>query len=138
MPGLTSGVMPFHVAVNVTIDRDLRLVRTRYHGEVWDADLKTAHEELSSAGQLGEGWRQLIDLGDVTGGDLPSAAVAHFARMLPIFQPSSRRAIVAPHDVLYGMARMYAARRRASAGEVRVFRVRSEALRWLDVPAELT
>jgi hypothetical protein len=48
----------------------------------------------------------------------------------------SRVALVSPHDVGYGLSRMYQAFRSDSPIEVRVFREMREARAWLGLPAE--
>jgi hypothetical protein len=46
-----------------------------------------------------------------------------------------RAAIVAADDLAFGLARVYSARVNSrSAGEVRIFRTREEAIEWVDSP----
>jgi hypothetical protein len=45
--------------------------------------------------------------------------------------PASRRGIVVPSDLGYGMARVYEALRNAQGGAIRVFRDYEQAERWV-------
>ena len=62
---------------------------------------------------------------------MTSAGVRELASRSPVLAHSSRRAIVAPSDLGFGMARMYGALREESGGGVRVFRDLDEARRWV-------
>jgi hypothetical protein len=54
-----------------------------------------------------------------------------------IFSPTSRRAMLAPIDVIFGIGRMFQMLRQAR-GEtgIRVFRDREAAMRWLETGEE--
>ena len=55
-----------------------------------------------------------------------------------IFSPDSRRAVVVPSDLGFGMARMYQTLRDELGGRVGVFRDFDEARRWVTSSDPLT
>ena len=75
---------------------------------------------------------QLFDLGGVTDFKLPEDYIRGGATR-SVFAPESRRVLVAPTDLAYGLARMFAAwNGGAKEAGFRVFRKKEEAVRWLE------
>ncbi len=95
-------------------------------------DLTDHGERLRADPDFKPHFRQLWDLTEITKSELSYAELTGMAK-ISVFAPTSRRAILAPVDVVFGMARMFQMLKE-SEGEtgIRVFRQRSEALRWLE------
>lgn len=78
----------------------------------------------------------LIDLTDITGFEVSSDDIRGVAKlnlsMAEIIGPA-RVAVVAAHDIAFGMARMWEAYAHTTAWQTQVFRDRSEAENWLTV-----
>lgn len=120
--------------VQVRVDETRGLVELVFAGELTDAEFKeTANRYLLepfAALPLG-----LFDLSDVTVMDVSAESVRDVARRVALHVDprleEGKLAIVAPRDLLFGMARMYEMLRNDSPVEVRVFREREEAESWL-------
>jgi hypothetical protein len=120
--------------IRVNVDETRKLVEVVFEGELTGsdvADLMDRHlRDPSSALPLG-----LFDLSGVTAMGISSDSVRAAARRVAEHVNSrveeGKLAIVAPRDLLFGMARMYGILRSESPVEVRVFRQRGEAESWL-------
>jgi hypothetical protein len=111
-----------------------RLVETRASGSVEDADLLTATDRIAANPDFEADFDQLVDLSGATASSVTPAGLRAMLGRDPIFAPSSRRAVVAPEDLGFGLARMFEMHRDGEAGELRVFRARHEAVGWLARP----
>ena len=82
-------------------------------------------------------YRQIIDFRDVADPRTSTDEVRALARH-DVFGPDSRRALVAPADVSFGLARIFDAMRelRGETG-IRVVRTVEEGARWVDVDLAL-
>jgi hypothetical protein len=120
------------MSMSYTIDRVRRLVVTRGRGVISNRDLDdlTSHIRVDPA--FDANFRSLADLREVTAVTVDSMATAA-AAALPLFNLGTRRAIVAPADVVYESARVFATYAERAGQEVRVFRELSEAEAWLEL-----
>jgi len=114
------------------LDLARRLVRLRAWGVVTYAEMTATRLGFSSEPVFTSDFSQLYDFRDVTrisvtGDEIrETAAYSHFSS-------GSRRAFVAPHNVVYGLARMFAIYREVSGGreQICVFRNLADAEAWL-------
>jgi hypothetical protein len=75
--------------------------------------------------------RHLVDTSDVTEVTLSAQAIVQMGHSL-LFDPTAKRAYVVTTDLVFGLARMYELYQNLRGPQnVRVFRDRDEALRWL-------
>jgi hypothetical protein len=118
------------------IDQAQGLVRSRAWGVLNRSDLTSHVARLRADPTFQPQFRQMWDFTEVTRSELTYAELTEMAK-ISVFSPKSRRAILAPADAIFGMARMFQMMRE-SHGEtgIRVFRKRSEALRWLEAGVE--
>jgi hypothetical protein len=114
------------------IDVPDRLVRCRAWGAVTHADITETRLKFTRDPAFHPDFFQLYDLREVTNTDIAADEIRDLASYAP-FSHDVRRAIVAPQDAVYGVARMFALRREASGGQeqIRVFRSLAEANIWL-------
>jgi hypothetical protein len=112
------------------IDPARELVEIRLSGRVSIADLQEVQRLVPTDPAFVPGFATLTDLSGVTEVDVDSFAIAA-AASAPLFRLGARRAIVAPTDFLFGMARMYASYAERSGGQIHVFRDREAAEAWL-------
>lgn len=114
------------------IDKSQGLVLSRAWGVLLREDLTAHGERLRGDPDFKPHYRQLWDFTAIAKSELSYTQLTAMAK-ISIFAPTSRRAILAPVDVVFGMARMFQMLKE-SEGEtgIRVFRERSEALRWLE------
>ncbi|HKD50273.1 MAG TPA: hypothetical protein VKB90_05730 [Candidatus Acidoferrum sp.] len=74
---------------------------------------------------------EIADLTEVTQVEVSGDDIREIAQK-NIFSPLSRRAIVVPNDVIFGLARMYEILRELQGESgIRVFRTLDEALDWV-------
>ena len=123
--------------VRSVIYKQERLVVTIEEGRVTFADMKANQDRLLDDPAFDPEFNQLSDATLATDSDLSE----HNLRILysrRVFADISRRAVVAPTDFAYGMARMLQAYLDLSrtAHPVQIFRDRRSALRWLGVSAD--
>jgi hypothetical protein len=124
------------MSIRVNVDESRELVEIVFAGRVNKSEfielMDGYFHETSSALPLG-----LFDLSDVTIVDVAAESIRDAARRAEQYVDSrldrGKLAIVAPRDLLFGMARMYEILRSDSAVEVRVFRAREEAESWLGI-----
>lgn len=127
--------------VEYQIDQSQGVVLTRCHGTLTEADMRDISHRLRSDPAFHADQRQLIDLTEVAGMTATFEAIRNFAQNQDgdPFSGHSRRAVVAPRDFTYGLARMYEALREIKEqGQFRVFRTMAEACHWLGLPAQTT
>lgn len=100
-------------------------------GRLTDEGLLELHELLRSDPAVRPEHSLLIDLRQATGGGVSAAGVRSLSeRPLPL-SVESRRAVVVPSDLGFGMARMYETLRDQKGGAVRAFRDFVTAERWV-------
>ena len=120
------------MAMSYRIDTARGLVVTR----IWDTfsndDLRDGLSHLMADPRFDHRYRSLVDMRDVMDITVDTSVLAETART-PVFASSARRAIVAPSDHAFGIARMYAAYAEHDGCSVQVFRDFDEAERWLEL-----
>lgn len=79
---------------------------------------------------LGPEYQQLAHLGDLIDVSASPLELKEAAAM-QVFEPGSKRAIVAPDDLAYGMARIFAAYGALADQNISVFRSLEQAEQWL-------
>ena len=122
--------------IRVSVDETRGLAEMVFEGELTKSELLETMDryvrEPYSSMPLG-----LFDLSDVTfmdvSGDSVRAVARRVAQQVDSRLEEGKLAIVAPRDLLFGMARMYAILRADSPVEVQVFRGRDEAETWLGI-----
>jgi len=123
------------------IDRERRVVFATAPRILTEEDVFAYQREAWSHGEFA-GYDEVVDLGLVEELVLSSGdrvrALADLASSMDVPGVSSRVAIVAPHDLAYGFARMfetYRAMGQTGSKVVSVFRSMLAALEWLGIEA---
>ncbi len=118
--------------VDREIDAKDRVVTLAVRGELSDEGLLSLPAELRTAPEVEPDFGLLIDLRHAVGRDVTTKGVHDLARLPLVLSPDSRRAVVVPSDVGFGMARMYQILRgEGPGGDIRVSRDLDEARRWV-------
>ena len=112
------------------IDPDRRLVTCRVWGVLTGPELIAHYHALRADPAFDSGYRQLADLTEArqltaTADELRAAATMN------AFAPGARRAIIAPTDIAYGMARMFAVFAEGDEQQIEVFRDARGATDWV-------
>lgn len=120
--------------VEFQLEIEKRRLRVRWIGPVSGHAMLEADIEFREKPQTGfeADFDQLIDMRAATIGDIPTETLQVLTSKPPAFARSSRRALVVPSDLGYGLSRMWEQMRTDEAGDIRVFRDIDEAERWLD------
>ena len=121
--------------VDRKIDEVERLVTLTVTGELADPELLELAIGVENDPEVKPDFSLLVDLRDADGRNVTSAGVRELAKRPFALSPASRRAIVVPTDLSFGMARVYEALREVQAGAIRVFREYEEAVRWVTTGA---
>jgi hypothetical protein len=117
--------------VSREVDRTDRVVVLCVSGELDDAGLLGLSAALGAAGELPQDFALLVDLRQASGVRVTAAGVRSLVAQPLVLSPDSRRAVVVPTDLGFGMARMYEMLREGRNGGVRAFRDFDEARRWV-------
>ena len=116
--------------VDRMIDSAARVVTLTVSGNLDDAELLGLADKLAETPGLEPDFSLLIDLRQAQGQDVTSAGVYRLVERSLVLSPASRRAVVVPSNLGFGMARMYELLR-TNRGAPRVFRDYDQALRWV-------
>lgn len=117
-----------------TIDVARGLVVTRLWGRLTDEDLIDHQQRLRTDPEFDPGFRQFADFSDVEETTIAPEVIRELARTNP-WGAGARRAMFAPSDLLFGLARMFEMLDE-QLDEVRVFRNADEARAWLGLDAD--
>lgn len=95
------------------------------------ADSVAHRQELLKDPDFDPSYSQVADFTQVTKFDLSAEDINELAQE-SVFSPQSRRALIVPSDVAYGLARMFGTLRETQGEiEIGVFRSLEEALEWV-------
>lgn len=110
-------------------------------GATSDDEFLDAYEALYANPQFSHDYRQLIDLSSADSRPRSATALKRVSYLvMRTFKDDlevPRFALVAPHDLSFGLSRMYEVFRDELPGEVLVTRNPLEATKWLDIPHEI-
>ena len=119
------------MGMNYRIDNGRRIVLTRGWGVISTRDLMDLTSRILLDPRFDPTYRSLADLTDVTEVLVNTMSMAETATT-PLFVAGTRRAIVAPSDMVHGMASTFASISARAGHEVRVFRRIPDAEAWLE------
>jgi hypothetical protein len=119
---------------DIDIDPARRRITIVVEGELTDGDLLQGYDRVRTLPDFSSEYDELVDLLRADGRQVTADGVRSLARRPPTYSPASRRAVVVPSEMGYGMARMYELIQDGESGQIRVFRNREEAERWLGDP----
>ena len=118
------------MAASYRIDRELRTVFSQATGLLTDKDLSLHQADLLADPSFDASFDQLWDLRAITDTTVTQRALRQLASSRS-YTPESRRAIVAPHDLSFGLSRMFQLLHDSAPEEICVFRNLDEARNWL-------
>ena len=128
--------------ITYQIDHTHRLVDARAHGVLTDEDVFHYQREVWGRSDV-VGYNEIVDMSNVSSIDAESLnRIRQLAELSAHMDPPSilsKFVIVAARPLYYELGRMYETYRKLNAKstkQVRVFRAREDALRWLDTGEE--
>lgn len=113
------------------VDSSHRMVVTICSGVLTLADLKATFAEIRGNPEFRPNFEQLIDLSKVSKCPLYSKDLYQLKQAYDPFSNKGKRAVVAPHGVLFGIGRMY--QQILSSPQFEVFHSLVEAATWLEL-----
>ena len=122
------------MTIDHQIDHTMRMVVVTITGELTDKSLLSVADALKKAPGVEKDFSLLLDLRGADGQNITTAGVQNLAARPLVLSPESRRAVVVPSVLGFGMARMYELMR--GTGGMRVFHDYDEARRWIETGAE--
>lgn len=117
--------------VDLHIDHSHRIVTVTITGELSDDGLLSLGDLIEKNRAITPDCSMLIDLRGSSGKSITAAGVRAMAARRLALPAESRRAVVVPSTLGFGMARMYELLRGESAGAPRVFMDLEQAQRWI-------
>jgi hypothetical protein len=112
------------------IDLQRGLVFTRGWGVFTDHELLWHAETLRADPRFDPEFRQVVSFLDVSEVRVTAEGVRALAQINP-FRRDSRRAIVVPSDLVFGLTRMFEAHTNSDQEQFRIFRVLEPAFEWV-------
>ena len=108
------------------------LVVTRVKGKMKLDEFESSQWALKENPDFDPSFDHLFDMSGVDDIDDVSAQNIKRIAHIRIFSPTSRRAVIAPDDLTYGLSRMYEVFSKANDSNLGVFRNREDAVNWLN------
>ena len=110
-----------------------RLLLGVAYGRVDDTELQELYFDIRKSKNEHDPLTGILDLSGVTDFDVRSETIRGLANMPPNFEDPTIRAVVAPIDFVFGIARMFQSRGAATREQLYVVRTLNEALVLLGV-----
>lgn len=121
------------MSASYRIDSSQRMIFSSATGVLTDDDLLTHQDRVTNDPGFDPTFSQLWDFRHVSDVEVTNATLQELAGARS-FRAGAKRAVVAPKDVLYGMARMFQMLHGEAPEDLRVFRSIDEARNWLRLP----
>jgi hypothetical protein len=115
------------------IDERLGMIFSSASGVVTDDDLRGHQRAVLADPGFDPRFSQIWDFQGVEDVEVSNEALRALAESKS-YSAESKRAVVAPRDVVYGMARMFQMLHEEAPEAFRVFRTPAEARAWLGLP----
>ncbi|HEY0527673.1 MAG TPA: hypothetical protein VGD02_02500 [Gemmatimonadaceae bacterium] len=120
-----------YLPVVYEIDAKRRLVTTRCWGAVSPDEIYQHNQQLRTDPAFDPSYRQVADMTAMTAVTVSTNVVTETA-LDQFFTPGTRRAFVATHDGVFGMARMYSLHAESLGQTIEVFREIGAAKDWVE------
>jgi len=114
-------------------DATNRLLYMRFGGAMTDEDLLSGFAEARQWIAVNGPHSSISDFTGVTAFNVSSEAVRILASLPPLVPDDYHRIVVAPHDVIYGMVRVFAAFGSKTRNQIEIVRSLPEALEILGI-----
>jgi hypothetical protein len=132
---MATSLMGGRVATGYQIFKPYNLFYLRIEGEVKLMEVSQSRLQILNDPDFTPTLSQLVDLRFAQAGRFSVEEIRSLASST-IFERGIKRALVAPADLEFGIARMFEVFNEPHGQEVRVFRSLEEACQWLGVPIE--
>ena len=120
------------MGVQVTVEASQRLVISTFSGDLTDADILGVASLIRAHPDFDPSFSEILDFSGVTTASVSTSAVQEVSRRASNFNLASLHVMIAPQDVIFGLARMsevFAEKTRPNAVAVRSMEEAREFLR---------
>ena len=120
------------MSVQVTVEASQRLVISTFSGDLTDADIGGFASLIRSHPDFDPSFSEILDFSGVTAASVSTSVVQEVSRRASNFNLASLHVVIAPQDVIYGLARMsqvFAEKTKPNAAVVRSMEEAREFLR---------
>ena len=121
--------MPAHVKVDVQNG----IVYSSFEGALNDNDILTHRDALKRHPDFNPQFSEIVDFTEVKQLKVTVGLVNAMAKGDSLYSPESRHAVIAPHDMTYGVARLYQMLAQDTRPNVAVVRSMAEARRFVGI-----
>ena len=121
--------MPAHLKVDV----ENGIVYSSFEGALNDNDILTHRNLLKSHPDFNPQFSEIVDFTEVKQLKVTVGLINSMAKSDSLYSPESRHAVIAPHDLTYGVARMYQMLAQDTRPNVAVVRSMTEARRFVGI-----
>lgn len=94
------------VGVQVTIDVSQRLVISTFSGEISDAEILGVRSLIRSHPDFDPNFSEILDFSAVTAASISASAVQEASQRASNFNLTATHVVIAPQDLIFGLARM--------------------------------
>ena len=121
--------MPAHVKVDVKNG----IVYSSFEGALNDNDILAHRNALKTHPDFNPQFSEIVDFTEVKQLRVTVGLINSMAKSDSLYNPESRHAVIAPHDITYGVARLYQMLARDTRPNVAVVRSMTEARRFVGI-----
>lgn len=92
---------------SVKVDAKNRIIYTAFEGKLNDGDFLAYRQVLKDHPDFHPEFSEVLDFSNVTELRVTVAFINSLAKSNSLYSPESKHAVVAPHDISFGVARLY-------------------------------
>lgn len=92
---------------SVKVDAKNRIIYSSFEGKLNDSDLLAHREVLKDHPDFDAEFSEILDFSNVTELRVTVGFINSLAKSSSLYSPQSKHAVVAPHDITFGVARLY-------------------------------
>ena len=118
---------------SVKVDVKSGIVYSSFEGALNDNDILTHRDVLKSHPNFNPQFSEIVDFTGVTHLKVTVGLINSMAKSDSLYSPESRHAVIAPHDMTYGVARLYQMLALETRPNVAVVRSMAEAHRFVGI-----
>jgi hypothetical protein len=124
-----------------TINEELGVVLSSLVGAISDSDLLPSYKQLYENEKWKPGFHEIVDLRNAQMNGVTSEGLRQLSSLVESYTngkcESFKTAVIAPEDLPFGLARIYAAISSETPERVMVFRDLNKAFEWLGIEDSL-
>lgn len=118
---------------SLRVDVKNEIVYSSFRGRLSDSDLLAHGEALKNHPDFNPAFSEIVDFSEVTELKVTVGFINTMAKSSSVYSADSKHAVIAPHDLTYGIARMYQMLAEDTRPNVAVVRSMAEARKFLGI-----